>query len=281
MSHKRANAREAKKRQERLFGVLLDVLLFAVPFGWSSMPVTGKFVLWSLAWAIGLYLAFETFGIAGKQLPIARLLVAVGITLVAAGVAYTPARDMWRTEKASETTGLLSLAVPRMEILQHASLEIGDSGAGFLWAGPTGEPMLDIVDDAKLRLDMVDGVPLLSVEVRDRSDNLVVEVIRNRWHVVPQQSAGWNYTNDRLEVKDSRGRVVLQVRLLADRVQLQGEWWNQFRRGLRVIKSDDPAHNGGLMKWLPQNEDFRYVEPVFEYPSSEHWGELRKTPSSH
>jgi len=74
------------------------------------------------------------------------------------------------------------------------------------------------------------------------------------------KSSCWdkNYADDLLEVKDGRGRVVLQIRLLPDVVQLQVEWAD---RNFTVMEDRKYTEEDG-------------ITPVFKYPSDEHWGEL-------
>jgi len=101
---------------------------------------------------------------------------------------------------------------------------------------------------------------------RDRSGNLVANVKDNHWDVSDSKQSCWdkNYTNDALEVKDGRGRVVLQVRLLADGVRLQAEWHDE---------------NGKLLLQFTDNRytDYDGIAPLFKYPSSDHWGEMTET----
>jgi hypothetical protein len=85
-----------------------------------------------------------------------------------------------------------------------------------------------------------------------------------------------NYSKDALEVKDETGRIVLQIKLLPDRVQLQGEWWKDELTGLGLVKA---KKGGGLMVLFGpkfKRENAPAIEPLFLYPSETHLGELRK-----
>jgi len=103
---------------------------------------------------------------------------------------------------------------------------------------------------------------LLSTTVRDQAGNLVVQIVENRWTVSPVKTNCWdkNYTQDSLEVKDGRGRVVLQVRVLPHTLQIQGEW-------------PLPGGNHTLVAENDQYTDLEGIVPRFRYPSEEHWGE--------
>jgi hypothetical protein len=86
-----------------------------------------------------------------------------------------------------------------------------------------------------------------------------------------------NYTTNSLEVKARNGRVVLKTVLFEDRVQIEGEWWNEEGLGIRMLS---PPHK-------PEISDSQYVKlnPVvdpddpkisemFQYPSYSHFSEL-------
>jgi hypothetical protein len=93
----------------------------------------------------------------------------------------------------------------------------------------------------------------------------------------PPKTFDRNYTDDSLEVKNAKGKIVLQVKALVDRIQLQGEWWSDPVHGVRLIKSTDPKMPGAFMmifgeKNRPGPPD---IEPIFLYPSDLHFGELK------
>ncbi|MEJ0092842.1 MAG: hypothetical protein WDN46_05280 [Methylocella sp.] len=49
--------------------------------------------------------------------------------------------------------------------------------------------------------------------------------MRNEWRVTPPPGTlDRNYTDDALEIRGAGGKIVLQLRVLQDRIQLQGEW---------------------------------------------------------
>ncbi len=104
----------------------------------------------------------------------------------------------------------------------------------------------------------------LTTTARDDQKNTIVEITANHWRVSNLSNVSWdhNYTKDSLEVMDGRGRVVLQVRIFPDRVQLQEEWqWN----------SGTP--NGGIFQNGKYSEK-NGIKPMFKYPSKQYWGEF-------
>jgi hypothetical protein len=159
-------------------------------------------------------------------------------------------------------------------------LEIGDSHAIFGFTDPNAEQSLGFLKALNLKLEVFDGKISVTAQIKDQQGRLVAELIRNEWTTAPNPQA-WdrNYNDNTLEVKNSAGRIALQVRLLPDRVQLQGEWWDT-NHGYRMVASDDPSNPGGFIlifggpKVHP--EDPPFVKPLFVYPSDLHFGELVK-----
>jgi hypothetical protein len=118
-------------------------------------------------------------------------------------------------------------------------MEFGDSGAQLVWGGPQNVAMMRIVGDSELKIETVRGQVKVSTQIRDTNGNPVAGLRRNEWQVSPH-SWDRNYTKDAAEVIDSTGKVVLQVRALPDRIQLQGEWWSTNGRGIRIVKARNP-----------------------------------------
>jgi hypothetical protein len=104
--------------------------------------------------------------------------------------------------------------------------------------------------------------------------------VDNHWTVSKSQSAVWdkNYTSNALEVKDGRGRVVLQVIMLPDRVQIQGEWWHEDGNGGRIVRPfpSDPVKTGPVFVMMTPlfHTDEPHIEPIVKYPSKNHFGEF-------
>jgi len=160
-----------------------------------------------------------------------------------------------------------------------AHFEIGDSGTIFILEGFGDKEFLPVLTShgCRLVIENIDGQTKISTQIRDWSGSVVAELIRNEWKVSP---ATWdrNYTKNALEVKDATGHIVLQVRALADRIQLQGEWWSPEGKGLRIVKSPYKDMPGGLFIFVNKEERDSHptIEPIFKYPSRLHFGELRK-----
>jgi hypothetical protein len=157
-------------------------------------------------------------------------------------------------------------------------IEIGQSGT--IIANPD-KPieflLLRCLRSAQFRVENVARKMKVSSQIYDREGRLIMELVRNEWKVAPPPLT-WdrNYTDDALEVRDDRGLVVLQVRALMDRIQIQGRWWIDTARGTReVMVRDNPAEGGGAL--ITDDSNVPAIVPMFEYPSERHFGELRRT----
>jgi hypothetical protein len=161
-------------------------------------------------------------------------------------------------------------------------LEIGDSGVIFVFTGLQGTRALDIFKKYPLTIESIGGRLQVSTEIKDKDGKPVATLTHNEWQAAhPPQSWDRNYTDDTLEVKDAWDHIVLQVRALPDRIQLQGEWWEKGE-GFRLVKTVDPCSGktGGLFVPLTKDNDHdeARIEPLFEYPSELHFGQLKPKP---
>jgi hypothetical protein len=260
-------------RREKTIAVILDVLFVIVPWGFS-MPVMWKAFLWSVAWFLGLYLILSTerFNYLPFHVKIGRACI---LTVLLAIAVEVPIHNMWRTERAAVTEGDLELDDPSPNFMRI--MEVGDSGAWFVWIpGKEIEQMRPAYDSGFKIEGSATGLQV-STEVRDWNGNLLLEMTRNHWMIFPTFCKDKNYTNESLEVLDNRGHVVFQLKILPDKIQIQGEWYDDLGRGVQVIKSSDPKIPGA--RFIPEDRkkgliSTQLIPPVFVYPSKDHWGEF-------
>jgi len=183
------------------------------------------------------------------------------------------ARTERRTRAASAQTGVLkgqrTLLGPNQA--STPQLEIGDSGAIFAFTGPQGEPLFKIFDDSHLTVELEDGQLKVSTVIRDAAGKVVAELLKNEWKVSSATTYDRNYSKDAIEVRDSSGEVVLQVRLVGDRVQFQGRFHDKDGRTIAIGKSIGPdGKAGGAIDFSGRLR----ISPIFRYPSDRHLGEL-------
>jgi hypothetical protein len=148
------------------------------------------------------------------------------------------------------------------------------------------EQGIRFLQDEHLKIEVQDGVPLITTIIRDRDAKVLVKIEKNHWEVSgPPLTMDKNYTKDTLEVKDARDRVVFRARLLPDHVQVEGEWRDDTGYGVRMAAPEPgmPVRQGGMgISFLrPRSVDPQGIGdavgrifPIFLYPSSEHWGEF-------
>ena len=165
--------------------------------------------------------------------------------------------------------------------IANRKMEIGDSGSILNFMGLEGTPLFKFWNEDEFLIESIDGKLKVSTKIRNRKGNLIAELERNEWKVAPPpQTWDRNYNGDTLEVKDETGRIVLQIRLLPDRVQLQGEWWKDETDGVAILKKKNVwGENGGSIIFFGgenKRENSPAIAPLFLYPSDMHLGELRK-----
>jgi len=159
-------------------------------------------------------------------------------------------------------------------------IEFGDSGAILIFAGPEGSPLFKFAEDTELTIVNEDNQVKVSTVVRDRTGRIVAELRKNEWKVNPNNSWDRNYTSNTLEVKDPSGEIVLQVKALRDRIQLQAKMFDSSGRGFAFGKLHGPDGWGGGIEFTgaAHPELQMKFEPMFAYPSDSHLGELAHSP---
>lgn len=260
--------------------LILALLLGAAALS-GKLSVTGMRVCLFLLWLV-LLIPFI-----GKEWPIR-----VGFALLFSGALWLSA--VWFTPDS--IPGYTGILAPKAKLLFWAKdkiqrrIQIGDSATDFVYVGEpdngenppaAGSPasIMPLLNSSLLKVETIDGHVAVSARIYDVSGDLVAELIRNEWKVAPPpKTFDRNYTDDALEVRNPQGRIILQVKALQDRIQLQGEWWNPSGIGVRIMK--DPHPRGpqytGMMVFLRPKSDLNEspIIPMFKYPSETHFGEL-------
>jgi hypothetical protein len=207
-----------------------------------------------------------------------RLAGGVLLTIAFAVIFGSTAYDQWKEEQAAVVEGDLFGA--GKGLLPNGAtpwVQIGNSKTGFIMTTQENvPPYFKPFPDAEFLVEAGREAPLVSTTVRDRFGNEVVEIKQNHWTVFPPYCSDKNYTKYALEVKDSSGHVLLQVRLVPGppRVQVQGEWWSNEGRGLRIAATQD-GNNGLIMPLVPKDQKNEHlIQEIFRYPSRSHWKEF-------
>lgn len=248
-----------------MVGLWFSKALWALPF----IGITGWFLC---DWA----LSFVSRLVSARALTAGMNLVFSCLFIAAIWTVYL--RAEYRSQQASLTEGELTPIDLTDGDHSHGDMEIQigpngpvlESGNGFQGISP----LFKFAYDAGLRLSKGHDGMVISTPVRDRNGNLIGEIDENHWKVYPPYCSDKNYDEHRLEIKDGGGHVVLQVALFVDRIQLQGEWHDQFGKGVRFMQVPGNAEFSFWKDEQGEKESLGLIRPIFLYPSSTHWEEL-------
>jgi hypothetical protein len=165
----------------------------------------------------------------------------------------------------------------------NVKIRIGNSHVFFNTADVFND-LLKTWSEDQFTVEILHNEVFVSTKIRDDNDNIIVELHKNEWKVEPPPGT-WdrNYADDALEVKDAKGDVVLQIRVLSNVIQLQGVWWVNFGINGRTrmvvreapVSEQAPGHHDAQFVFCPPGTPCKKIEPIFKYPSESHLGELR------
>lgn len=256
---------------------------------WVGFAVAGILVVWqyrmtatwanitvALSWVVFLFAIFRA-PVVCDQATIPRVLYTVLVgSMLGLFFYYT----LWTPRDSSERVlqGTIANQEPMPNRAAIPTLEIGTGGARLVFThglSTPGEERIRFLYDAGLRIDAGPNGLEISTPIRDRTGKKIADIDHNHWRVSPDC---WdnNFSKDALEVLDQGGHVVFQARILADRVQVQGEWRDQFGSGARLITAPG---GGEIVVWrnhAEEQQSLQLIEPMFRYPSKDHLGELAK-----
>jgi hypothetical protein len=110
---------------------------------------------------------------------------------------------------------------------------------------------------------------LVSAKLKNADGDLVAEVTNNEWSLQARPAIfDRNYTDNILEIRDTKGRVSLQLMELGDTVYVAGRFICSHDRSTYTILPD------GFLEMRPYGIPIsREIPPVCEYPSALHLGQ--------
>jgi len=211
-----------------------------------------------------------------------KLMIAMIVAALVSIYACTPVMDIWREEMAGALTGRFK--PPHGHPSDSVKFQFGPHAVGpYTWGGSKDAPLISGLGSYIQFGRNSSGDLVANTTIRDRDGHLLVEVINNEWRVA---NAAWekNYTDNALEVKDGDGRVVFQLFLLADRAEIQAEWWDRDGNGFRIVEVKDKpdSQESEKMGWVmvkmtrAYHPDDPAIQPMFKYPSKKYFGQLRE-----
>jgi hypothetical protein len=170
-------------------------------------------------------------------------------------VKHEEAQKTWQTKWSGR------LRSPSKSSAKLPAIVLGQTKV--IYQGDPTKPAFVLADEP-LFVRVQDGEAQLSVVIRDK-DGIVLAAIRdNDWFVAPSRALDRNFNQNSLEVINSKGDVVFQVRVQGEEVHIAGSFYP--KEG-----GPAPAYIG---PWLHQLEG--KGGSLFKYPSGEHAGELNQ-----
>ncbi|MFC2061448.1 hypothetical protein ACFLUV_02955 [Elusimicrobiota bacterium] len=181
--------------------------------------------------------------------------------------------------KIKEYTGKLASKIQNTitdyKTREYVKLEIGNSGTVFKIKRPKNEPLFSFFSENALSIWKENNEIRVSSILRNEKGEIIAEIVANEWKVNEENSYDRNYNTHALEVRDKRGDVVLQVRLVEDKIQFQGKFYDKSGNGIAIV---DPESREGIaimeMTGETNPELKNKIKPIFKYPSELHLGEL-------
>jgi hypothetical protein len=257
--------------------VFISSIVLAVVFGVLPMPVVWKWVGWFFCFWGFIYIIQAVVDPINRLPGKTRKLAMAFLLLIVICGFSTTALSQWREEMAAVVEGDLVGAGPALDdgkLHGFPMVQIGE-GTTFVMTPDGVSNIFPFFKDSGVRIEWGKRAPLLTTTIRDRNGNLVAEIRRNHWKVYPQYCADKNYTKDAIEIQDSAGHVVLQAKILPGKIRIQGEWWDTQGSGVRMLQMPDPKMGSQVVHMNRQNQhNDALIEPMFEYSSKDHWGEL-------
>ena len=260
-----------------LLGVALTLFFGACAFS-GKFSITATWIFLVATWGVVCLLFWQTAAIRSRRCLHSGLVFLSAVALVLFALWLEPQKVGASAGVVSSERELFSSSHP-----VKVRFEIGQSGDIAEITGPTPAFNFLFSKNSVLRIEVLDGKLLVSTQMRDSHGNLIAEVIQNEWRVSP---AAWdkNYNDNAFEVRNAEGKIVLQVRVLPDRIQLQGDWPTGNGHFVRLVdsgKHNVPVGSRGLILQYDGKDDphLPQIKPLFQYPSDLHLGELVAPPS--
>jgi hypothetical protein len=248
-----------------------------------------KFLLWG---GIAVFVSCACVLVLDYCRPGAKVILLIGLgvgiaTLIGFSIAFfsMPTDEVEKGTKAPvPSPSHFGVLIPNSKTLVSPSgglipqIQIGQSETYFV--SRDAYLVFPALKESQLKVESIDGKIYVSTQISGIDGNLLAELIRNEWKVAPSPGT-WdrNYTRDALEVRNSQGRIVLQVRAFADKIQLQGVWWTDYQgKRAELTLVQNPNQGGALIVVRPpnSNQPVEPIKPLFVYPSESHLGEMVK-----
>jgi hypothetical protein len=224
---------------------------------------------------IGLILGFTNWFKPEKP----KLVLNIIIILLLIVGAMIEALNIWRQNKNTANlkfSGTFSSKAEKRDV--NPKFEFGNSGAILELSNLQLEPLAGFLEENNLTLSVDSGRLEVSTLVRDADGRIIAQIVKNDWKLNTNKIFDRNYQKDALEVINERGEVVLQIKLIRNKVSLQGLFYDSKGNGILVAERERNGEMYGFIEILgPGHLRPSYsIKPIFEYPSDQHLGKLIK-----
>lgn len=110
----------------------------------------------------------------------------------------------------------------------------------------------------------------ISFVIRDEQGDIIAELRDNEWKLNRNLYFDRNYNDQILEVRDNKGKVVLQVINFGEVIHFAGVF--NCKNGKKFALMPD-KQGGAIMEIRPQGVELEHtIEPICDYPSDKHLG---------
>jgi hypothetical protein len=150
-------------------------------------------------------------------------------------------------------------------------IRVGRSNFFLFTDGSSESNIQTFFKDNDLRITEYQGSLKISTDIRNKDGKVIAKVENNEWKIKPEKSFDFNYTNDALEIKDDNDRVIFQVRINKNIIELQGIFNSASGKSLLLTES---GQIGVSKTPFDSSELINPIVPIFKYPRKLHFGEL-------
>jgi hypothetical protein len=201
-----------------------------------------------------------------------KLSIAISCGIIACLIAILNFNQAQKTIQLKANSG--TLPTPRNTLLSaNGSLFPGVT----LKFGPNAFPIVasQINLNGGVEIYEENGNIKLNARIRDKSGQLIAEIIDNEWTLNHNYMFDRNYSNNALEVINNYGNVVLQLQYISNVILFQGVVFNDQGKCVAFWEGND-GRGQAVMYGSVETNFTVPIKRIFKYPSWEHLGKYSK-----
>lgn len=213
--------------------------------------------------------------------------IMIVIAVILAAFEFVERINQTKQESIEKYSGVLkseSFLLVSSDPSTFPKLEIGDSGAFISKLGDKNIKFISkLLEENNFKIEYENRQIKVSMTIRERGGKVVAEIVKNEWKLNRKELWDRNYSKNALEIKDPYGDIVLQVKLVKNRVQLQGKFYGRIGKyfglpncdGVEIWKDKSNKKYPGCItiKVVGLASELK-IDPIFKYPSDHHLGEF-------